>query len=301
MEPTRRGSLLAPLVLIAAGIVLLLNNLGVLDWSIWQSLVRLWPILLVAAGLDLLIGRRSPLGFVIAGLASLALLAVGLWWLGARAPSPGALVTHEIAQEAPGAASAIVRVAPGAGSLRLGPHADADLLASGTVGLRPGQSLGESFAMEGTTARYELESRGTTSFGPVWHGGEAWDLALTRELPLDLQVSTGVGTSKLDLTELDITALQLEMGVGSATVLLPGRGRPRVRIDGGVGNLLVRIPAAMPARIDARSGLGRMSIEGAYEREGDVHTSPGFATATERIELEIQGGVGVITVAVDDR
>ncbi len=90
MKPTRRASALGPLFLITVGIVFLLNNLGVLDWSIWQSLVRLWPILLIAAGLDLLIGRRSVLGFVIAVGASLALVLGGLWWLAARAGGPGA-------------------------------------------------------------------------------------------------------------------------------------------------------------------------------------------------------------------
>ncbi len=299
MKPTRRASALGPLFLITVGIVFLLNNLGVLDWSIWQSLVRLWPILLIAAGLDLLIGRRSVLGFVIAVGASLALVLGGLWWLAARAGGPGSLVVHEIAQEAPGAKSAFVRLAPGAGSLHLGSHAGADLWAAGTVRLRPGQSLVEDFGMEGQTARYELGSRGPTPFAPIWHESEVWDLTLTRDMPLDLEIATGVGTSRLDLTELNVTSLQLEMGVGAATVLLPRRGRPRVRIDGGVGNLVVRVPAAMPARIEARSGLGRVSVDGTYDREGDVYTSPGFATASERIELEIEGGVGFITVAAD--
>ena len=52
----RRGGLIGPLILIGLGVVFLLNNLGILDWSIWEILLRLWPVLLVAAGLDLILG-----------------------------------------------------------------------------------------------------------------------------------------------------------------------------------------------------------------------------------------------------
>ena len=56
---TRRGGLIGPVILIGLGSVFLLINLGVLSWSVWTVIFRLWPVLLVAAGLDLLLGRRS--------------------------------------------------------------------------------------------------------------------------------------------------------------------------------------------------------------------------------------------------
>jgi len=59
MEQRRwRGSLVGPIILIGLGIVFLLNNLGLLSWSVWEVILRLWPILLIAIGLDILLGRR---------------------------------------------------------------------------------------------------------------------------------------------------------------------------------------------------------------------------------------------------
>ena len=63
---TRRGGLVGPIILITLGVVFLMNNLGVLDWSVWVVIFRLWPVLLVAAGLDLLLGRRSVWGSLLA-------------------------------------------------------------------------------------------------------------------------------------------------------------------------------------------------------------------------------------------
>ncbi|MEJ2738024.1 MAG: DUF5668 domain-containing protein, partial [Anaerolineae bacterium] len=79
MKQRRNVSILGPVLLIGVGILLLLNIMGILEWSVWWNLLRFWPILLIAAGLDLLIGRRSVLGALIATVLVLALLAGALW------------------------------------------------------------------------------------------------------------------------------------------------------------------------------------------------------------------------------
>ena len=54
---TRRmtAGLLIPIVLIGAGIVLLLNTLGILPWESWSKIGRFWPVLLVLFGLSILV------------------------------------------------------------------------------------------------------------------------------------------------------------------------------------------------------------------------------------------------------
>jgi hypothetical protein len=46
-------------ILIAVGIIWLLGNLGVLSAANILVLLRLWPLLLIVIGLDLLFGRQS--------------------------------------------------------------------------------------------------------------------------------------------------------------------------------------------------------------------------------------------------
>ena len=74
----QRPSIFWPLVLIGAGILLLLSNLGYLRWESWNMLWRFWPLLLIALGIDVLIGRRSVIGAIISGVLILALLFAAL-------------------------------------------------------------------------------------------------------------------------------------------------------------------------------------------------------------------------------
>ena len=49
-----RGAIM-PVLFIVAGVVLLLNSLDVVDWAIWPKVVRLWPILVIGFGVNLLV------------------------------------------------------------------------------------------------------------------------------------------------------------------------------------------------------------------------------------------------------
>ena len=40
-ERKQRGSLVGPVILIGLGVVFLLNNLGVLAWSVWEVILRI--------------------------------------------------------------------------------------------------------------------------------------------------------------------------------------------------------------------------------------------------------------------
>jgi hypothetical protein len=46
------------LVIILIGIILLLNNFNILNWSVWINILRLWPILLISLGLSLIFRKR---------------------------------------------------------------------------------------------------------------------------------------------------------------------------------------------------------------------------------------------------
>lgn len=56
----RYRSVLWPVALIAAGLVLLLGNLGYIPWGSLYRLLDLWPLVLIVVGLELIIRRSVP-------------------------------------------------------------------------------------------------------------------------------------------------------------------------------------------------------------------------------------------------
>ncbi len=59
-SPRRRqqGIPMFAIVLIIAGVVLLLQTTGVVSWGLWANLWRFWPIIIIAIGTNIFLGRR---------------------------------------------------------------------------------------------------------------------------------------------------------------------------------------------------------------------------------------------------
>ena len=294
----RRASLVGPIILIGLGLVFLLNNLGMLSWDVWDIIVRFWPILLIAIGLDILIGRRSILGSLLALAVMLVVVGAGLWLITSQV-APGPALTYEsIDQSLEGATLADVTLGFGAGALRIGVSPEGTNLITGKVALGQGEHLVRDFRKSGDTAVFTLRSEGFALFPFVgrWNADKLWDLRFSPDVPLRLNINTGVGESTLDMERLKLTELDLHAGVGKVTLTLPGRGQMQASINGGIGEVVVRIPAGMAARVHATAGLGNSQVLGNYQRQGGMYVSPGYDTAENRVDLEVKGGIGKITI-----
>ncbi len=299
MERERRGGLVGPIILIAAGLLFLLSNLGVVDWSIWRSVLSLWPIILIGIGLDLLVGRRSSLGSFVVALLVLALLLGGVWYLAAGTSFTGEMATYAISQPLQDATQAQVEIKAGAGTLNFGPLAASDHLVAGEVKLRSNQRLDEKARTSGDTAIYQLTTSGPNFFLAPTVGKKAieqWDLQLNPAIPTDLDIGTGVGDARVDLSRMSLTSLTLGVGVGNANIILPERGRLEVDVSGGIGKLTLRLPGGMAARVDAGSGIGKVDVRGDFKRRGEIYQSPDYETAADRIDMKIHAGIGNIVV-----
>jgi hypothetical protein len=55
MTHRKLAGVVLPLLVVAAGALLLGNTLGLLPWHIWSHVGRLWPILVVVVGLTALL------------------------------------------------------------------------------------------------------------------------------------------------------------------------------------------------------------------------------------------------------
>lgn len=294
----RRGGLVGPVILIGLGIVFLLNNLGLVGWSVWDLILRLWPVLLIAVGLDILVGRRSVWGSLLVVALMLAALAGAIWLYQAR-PAAGNLLTSETIQQAlEGATRGELDIEFGVGRLEIGSLPESATLIEGNVGLVRGERVLEDFSLAGSTAHYSLRSTGveTFLFPGDWDRRAAWDLNLNSGVPLSLTFHTGVGEATVDLSRLKVTDVDISFGVGRVTVTFPSQGRIQARIDGGVGETVLRIPAGMAARIRVDGGLRSVSVPGGYTQRGDAYYTGNFETAENRIDVEVTGGIGVVNV-----
>ena len=83
-----------------------------------------------------------------------------------------------------------------------------------------------------------------------------WGLRLNDEVPMDLSVNMGAGTSDLQLAGLSLTRLNVSLGAGKSTVDLTGDWARDldVTIDTGAADITVRLPKDVGVRVEVDSG-----------------------------------------------
>ena len=332
MANQKRGyrSLFWPIVLISVGLIWLLGNLGVLGAVNLQVLFRIWPIFLIAIGLDLLIGRGSPAVGAVIALGTIALTIL----LMLAGPSLGLVTLPEIKQaslsEPLGEATAAdIQLNLSVGKVTVSALSDsanlieADLNYVGEIDFRA-QGTGRKTVILSQTG--EVTSTSAWPFVSLFPNDDSlellWDIRLSPEVPLAIDINGGVGETSLALGGLQLTSLSVDGGVGEITVDLPagvgyeatfngGVGEfrinvpegaaPTIRIKGGVGGFTVDVPDGAALRVEADTGLGEVDmLRGAPQilddDDNQIWETADYAGAAQRILIVFEGGVGGLTV-----
>ena len=293
--PIRRPSLIGPMILIGLGILFLLGNLGFTTWSIWEALLRLWPVLLIAGGLEIIVGRRNAWAAWLIALLAVALLIAGAVLLPGR--TGGAILTADTITQPLGTAErANIDIGFGAGTLTVASLNDETNLVAADLQRRSGEEIRQDFRLDGDTAIFTLRSENRTPWLSQAGRGPTWDIRLNESVPTQLTIATGAGQSTLDLRQLQLTHLAVSTGAGQTFITLPARGVLDAKVSTGAGQTVITIPSGMAARIQVSAGIGSKEVQGTYQRDGDRYLSPNYASATNRVDLEVSGGVGSIVV-----
>lgn len=295
-------SLLWPAILITAGILLLLNNLGYLSWGVWARLLSLWPVLLIAVGLEILVGRRSVWASALIVLLVVAVF-VGVAWVD-RLPGGRQIVASSgqsvqvVQKPLDGAERAAIEIDFSVGELRVDALEVGEGLVKGSLDLLSGEEFTQSYHKDGSTAVYQFGSTGSIGLPQLdlRDDEHVWDIGLTREIPLDLTIKAGIGSSDVDLTRLNLTGLSAENGIGKMVLRLPRTGKFEADVHVGIGEVTIVVPEGLSARIRGEAGLGELDVNEGFVRRGDWYESSGYASATDRVDLRVHGGIGKVSV-----
>ncbi len=294
----QRHGLAGPVLMIGLGAVFLLNNFNLLAVDAWDLLIRLWPVLIVAVGLDLVLGRRNAWGTLLAVLITLALLVGTLWYLGSNV-NLGRITPQIVRTSLDDASSAVIEIEPPVGTLRLSAMDEPGLLMDGTVQAWNGELAVVEYGVgDDGAGAFRMTNQGDNFLAPSggqrWH----WDLKMTQAIPLDIRLHLASGEASLDLSNLQISGLQADVAVGRLAVILPAEGTFTAHLNGSVGQMAIVVPAGLALRIRSESGLGNLRLPGGYQQEGQFYLSPAYVAREPYAELVVNQAVGTVTILV---
>ena len=265
----RNTSVFWAVVLILVGVLFLLNNFGLLPhlgFSIWNLI---WPIFLIA---------------------------LGVWFISRTFYHPAQAEMEPGSIPLDGASRAEIELQHGAGELVLAAGASAGMLAEGSFGGGLRYTAARRGDLLDVGMKMRVEPVAFLNWAP---GGYDWDVRLNPAIPLVLKCETGASKSTLDLRDLNVTELKLETGASASEVTLPANaGYTRVKVQAGAARVDIRVPGGVAGRIKTSSALASVIVdETRFPGFDNRYQSPDYDSARNRVEIEVETGVGAVTVS----
>lgn len=150
-----------------------------------------------------------------------------------------------------------------------------------------------------------------------------WDLRLSDDVPMEMNVDMGAGSANLELGSLSLTRLGVKTGAGDVTVDLSdsssltrfevelGAGQVDldltgnwqkdldVNLSGGVGELVLQLPSSVGVRVDIETGIGDVDTQGLI-RNGDGYVNDAYGESDVTLRIDIEAGIGKITLRANE-
>jgi hypothetical protein len=309
-RPRRRGGgVVGPLILIFLGAVFLLQNTGYLPANFWMNLWRLWPLVLVLVGIELLLAHRVP-WMALTGLAAVVLV-VGAVASNTSMPMLGAAqdtVTSTTQTDLQGANGAAVTVRFGAGQLVVGPIEQPQPNALALMNYQGPPQLAPQpryTPVNGGVGQLEYQTSGRdgpTNFLPFGNGhaeAATLNLNLAPGVPItSLNVQTGATDARLDLSNLRVNTLDMSIGAATTFVRFPQTGLTTAHISGGASTINLEVPPGVAAQIQHHGGLTTLNVDQSRFPQVNESTfrSPDYDTAQNKVDLNIETGVTTISI-----
>ena len=256
-----------------------------------------WGSLIIVLGVVLLFNQFFP-GIHVWGLFwPIALIMLGVWFLFGRTIG-GSFATETVNLPLSDIREARIRFHHGAGRLEIGPAAEPGTLLSGLFAGGVEQRLDRN----GSAANLDLRARSDAMFygwpGPGMHEGMTWNVNLTRDIPLQLEVETGASETRLNLQDLLVTELTVKTGASSTIATLPARaGTTRMNVHAGAASVEIRVPQGVAGRIQIKSGLAGIHIDpNRFPASAGGYETPGFDSAPNKADIYVETGVGSIDI-----
>ncbi len=308
-QPTRRTSLVLPIVLVTIGGMFLYANWRP-AFDPWPILRTYWPLILIFVGLgkmwDATRARQNPDGTTRSsvslgatfGVLAFVLVLVVLFWHG-RAFTRDRHYSSDLQHQSrtvdrQGAKSVHVSLETSAGEFNIsggsGHLLDADFNYSGSY-----ETPRVDYNVAEGVGHLDIsQDDGSTHFGTTHN---QWNLRFSNDVPLELKVEMGAGRGQLRLRDMPVTRLEMTMGAGQADLDLTGDRKNDLVADleGGVGQVTIRLPRKVGVVVRASGGIGAIDAHG-LRHEGGEYTNEAYGKTPATIRLAVQGGVGQISL-----
>lgn len=282
---------------IGFGVILIAGNLGYLPMDGLQLLLRLWPVIIVAFGLNLLFANRSLINNII-GVGLALIVVVGMFFLGVGQFSVPERASQQMDVALAGASDGELNLSLPVGPVTISAGDKNEQLLGGTYTLLKNERISQNYAVEQGHGTLDLSSEwDNVAVYTGFNGAPRWDLKVNPTIPLGLKLKLAVGEIKAIFSGTEVNHIEIENAVGFIDITCANQQDLDGKISNAVGRIIIRVPADAKVTIHADTAMTLVSKPAGWTRTEGLLTSP-EGTSSQDIVLDVNNAVGFLTIEV---
>lgn len=308
-----RGLLFWGIALVTGGALALAAQQGYIDQDLLVGAWRLWPLILVAIGVSILVSKTpfAVVGTVVAalvvGAAGGALIAVGPGLAACGGSDPSELAT----EQGTFGDAAQVSLDFNCGTLEVGTTNGDQWI------VETGRRDGDPAMVTADADRLDVESSQTVGWST--RGRQHWSIGLPTATTYDLDITPNAadttidlaggkftsvtlqpnaGSLRLILSDAQVDNLDLSLDAGSAVVLIGAGSSMDATMSVNAGSIDVCIAdgVALSVTTDANITFSHNLDKSGLQQVGDTWSTPGYAGAADQVQIDLDGNAASFTL-----
>ena len=277
------------LLLLTIGVMLLLNNLGTLDWSYWGELVMWWPLILIAIGLEKIFqkSKMSVIAYLSPLILIVCMVAVAVE-VGPKGEDKGFFSTYRWEETTDSSLTMIDANIEHGGADVFMNRSTADLITARFD--RFSRKPNIDFKRDGSVAKLEIKRRFGRE-GIIVIDGEGhsrdWTLSFPEKIPIRMTTRGEEADVSLNLEPNQLEFLKIDDDDGEIYIKI-GKLQPRVELEvnGEESRLNLRLPEGAGLMVAGDEYATYLKAMEMVEEGGHFKTA-GFDSSAVQVNLKL--------------
>jgi hypothetical protein len=295
----RLSTLFWGVLFVLIGGLFLLNNFGVLDVN-WDTIWRLWPMILVFWGLSIIVGKQRPPWYAVVLMILLILFMVfavaATQWFH-RDFDVGWGATYNQTFEEPfdsNTQHATFHLGSGAGRFYI--RDTTTLLMKATTETNFGKYT-LSRDQSGSESSVALDFRGRSRGWNFGGGRNRVDVRLNATPTWSIIIEVGAASGDFDLSPYKVEEVRVGAGASSMKIKLGDRSEEtRVTVKTGASSTTIDVPESVGCEVRLETALSGKRLSGFEKISSNRYQTSNFDSAAKKVYVDVSAGVSQIRV-----
>ena len=281
---------------LSIGIVLLLVNMGIINWSIMDTLFEFWPVIFIVIGINVIF-RNNEIVKAITWLLFLAALISYSYFYGAGLDNSKIQRVNNVKIEK-SIDTKVGNLYLALGGTRFSlASTDENLVEADIPNSYIKQSIDYTDGKKTADLRFEREHY--INFG-IDNKREDCKFSLNESMLWNLDIDTGAVNGTIDMSKLKIEKVDIDTGAANFKLIFGDKNKSvNVKINAGASKFDIVIPENVGVSIKMDGGLNNTNLKRLnWNKNGNYFESPNYKSAQSRIDFNVNMGVGNFMVDI---